>query len=257
MRRAAVAAALCLALIVSAQAERASGGAAILVYHRFGPTAASTTVSDAALDEQLAWLASHVRVASLRGARSLARGRNIRRTSVRRHHSGRRTSFSLYGPVSTHSAAQAAGDAAHLSVGDLQCLLCADLARIDRDGWLRPGRRAVAYVLASEFHQEKAKRSPEDYRSFVDMQLSRSRQVLETHIGRKVDMLAWPFAIRDEELEPAAARAGYVAAFILGNRAARPDSNMLALPRFWISDNDRPRRLAAIDLSQAMSTGCN
>ena len=40
--------------------------AEILVYHRFGPAVAFTTVLDAALDEQLAWLASHVRVAPLR-----------------------------------------------------------------------------------------------------------------------------------------------------------------------------------------------
>ena len=45
-------------------------------------------------------------------------------------------------------------------------------------------------------------------------------------------------------------RAGYVAAFILGNRAARSD-DMLALPRFWISDSDRAGRLSA-----ALSTAC-
>ena len=64
-------------------------------------------------------------------------------------------------------------------------------------------------------------------------------------------MLAWPFAIRDVELEPAAARAGYVAAFILGNRAALPTDDVLTLPRFWISDSDRAGRLSA-----ALSTAC-
>ena len=78
------------------------------------------------------------------------------------------------------------------------------------------------------------------------MQLSRSRQVLEAHIGRPVDMLAWPFAIHDEELESAAAKAGYRVGFLLDNRAARAGTNVLALPRFWISDSDRSVRLAAM-----------
>ena len=60
--------AFCLGFAASrcyaAPSQRA--GAAILVYHRFGPKAASTTVSDVALDIQLAWLARHVRVAPLR-----------------------------------------------------------------------------------------------------------------------------------------------------------------------------------------------
>ncbi len=55
-----------LAVPPSRAAAPMQNGAAILVYHRFGPTAGSTTVSDAALDEQLAWLASHARVAPLR-----------------------------------------------------------------------------------------------------------------------------------------------------------------------------------------------
>jgi hypothetical protein len=78
------------------------------------------------------------------------------------------------------------------------------------------------------------------------MQLLRSKQVLEAHIGQPVDMLAWPFAIHDQELESAAANAGYRAGFLLGNQAVRPGTDILALPRFWISDGDRSARLAAI-----------
>ncbi len=96
------------------------------------------------------------------------------------------------------------------------------------------------------FHQEKAHRSAADYRDFVAMQLARSKQVLEARIGRPVDMLAWPFAIHDDELEAAALRAGYVAGFILGNRPASPATDMLALPRIWVSEGDRTARLAAM-----------
>jgi len=68
LRCVAIILACCLGFAAStcdaAPAPRA--GAAILVSHRFGPKAASTTASDAALDIQLGWLAKNVRVAPLR-----------------------------------------------------------------------------------------------------------------------------------------------------------------------------------------------
>ncbi|MFW1406334.1 polysaccharide deacetylase family protein, partial [Vibrio parahaemolyticus] len=58
------------------------------------------------------------------------------------------------------------------------------------------------------FHIERKRRSPADYRAFVDDQLRRSRQVLEARLKTPVDLLAWPFGIVDSELEAAAQQAG-------------------------------------------------
>jgi hypothetical protein len=59
-------------------------------------------------------------------------------------------------------------------------------------------------------------------------------------------MLAWPFGIHDAELAEAASRAGYVAAFTMERRHARPGADCLALPRYLINDFDRGARFAAI-----------
>jgi peptidoglycan/xylan/chitin deacetylase (PgdA/CDA1 family) len=230
----------------------AQSGAAILVYHRFGPAAASTTVSDAALDEQLAWLASHVRVAPLRaviGALQAGATSAERPCVAITADDGHRSIYTdLYPrirryrlPVTLFIYPSAISNASYaLTWPELSEMASSGLVDIQSHTYWHPN-----------FRQEKARRLPEDYRAFVAMQLSRSKQVIEAHVGRPVDMLAWPFAIRDEELEPAAVRAGYVAAFILGNRAALSSDDMLALPPFWIADSNRAGRLVA-----ALSTAC-
>lgn len=221
-------------------------GAAILVYHRFGPTAGSTMVSDAALDEQLAWLASHVRVAPLRSVVAALHAGNAssgRPCVAITADDGHRSVYTdlyprirRYGlPVTLFIYPSAISNASYaLTWQELTEMVGSGLVDVQSHTYWHPN-----------FHQEKARRTPADYRDFVAMQLTRSKQVLETRIGRPVDMLAWPYAIYDDELEAAASRAGYVAGFILGNRPALPDTDMLALPRIWVSDSDRAARLAA------------
>ncbi|MGA3401653.1 MAG: polysaccharide deacetylase family protein [Acetobacteraceae bacterium] len=222
-------------------------GAAILVYHRFGPVAASTTVSDAALDEQLAWLASHARVAPLRsviGALHAGMSSADRPCVAITADDGHRSVYTdLYPrirryrlPVTLFIYPSAISNASYaLTWAQLQEMTESGLVDVQSHTYWHPN-----------FKQEKARRSPADYRDFVAMQLSRSKQVLEARIGRPVDMLAWPFAIHDDELEAAAARAGYTAGFLLSNQVARPGTDMLALPRVWMSDGDRGARLAAV-----------
>ncbi len=241
--------ALCAALVATPgrAAEQAPNGVAILVYHRFGPTAGATTVSDASLDVQLAWLGSHVRVGPLRSVIETLNGDT--RTSSRpcvalTADDGHRSVYTdlyprirHYGlPVTLFIYPSAISNAPYaLTWSQLAEMAASGLVDIQSHTYWHPN-----------FTQEKARRSPADYRAFVDMQLSQSRQVIETHLGRPVDMLAWPFASHDEELEAAARDAGYTAGFILGNRAALPGSDLLALPRFWISDSDRSAQLAAM-----------
>jgi peptidoglycan/xylan/chitin deacetylase (PgdA/CDA1 family) len=250
----AIAVAICTALgaMPGRAAEQTQYGAAILVYHRFGPTAGPTTVSDSALDEQLAWLVSHARVAPLR---SVSAALHADPSSAERPciaitaDDGHRSVYTeLYPrirryrlPVTLFIYPSAISNAPYaLTWAELREMAASGLVDVQSHTYWHPN-----------FEQEKARRSPADYRDFVAMQLSRSKQVIEAQIGRPVDMLAWPFAIHDDELEAAAAQAGYVAGFILGNRIALHGADMLALPRFWMSDSDRGARLAAM-----LATAC-
>ena len=85
------------------------------------------------------------------------------------------------------------------------------------------------------FRQEKRRLRPGEYDKFVRMQLVKSRQVLETKLGGKVDLLAWPFGIFDDELISKAAEAGYVGGFTLEGRHVTPRDPVMALPRYLIT----------------------
>ncbi len=237
------------AVLICSSAEAAGNAqpsAAILVYHRFGPTAASTTVSDRALDVQLAWLASHANVGTLR---SVVGGlRNASAVSGRAcvaitADDGHRSVYTdlfprirRYGfPVTLFIYPSAISNASYaLTWQQLGEMAASGMVDVQSHTYWHPN-----------FHREKAHRTPDDYERFVAMQLSRSKQVIESHIDRPVDMLAWPYGIVDADLETAARKAGYVFAFTLGNRTAFADTDPLALPRLWISDSDRGARFAA------------
>ena len=96
------------------------------------------------------------------------------------------------------------------------------------------------------FMREKRRLSPAAYRRFVDMQLTKSKQILETRLAKPVNLLAWPFGRYDAELEERARKAGYLAAFTLERRSARSDDNPMALPRYLITDAVSERAFNAI-----------
>lgn len=226
---------------------RGQEGAAILVYHRFGPTSGSTTVSDVALDRQLSWLTSHARVGSLHAVvAALENGdRSAGRPCVAiTADDGHRSVFTdLYPrlrryhlPATLFIYPSAISNASYaLTWPELAQMAGSGLIDVQSHTYWHPN-----------FRQEKARRPPADYAAFVRMQLVRSREVIAARLGRPVDLLAWPFAIHDGELEAAAAAAGYTAAFVLGNRPALPGTDRFALPRIWMTDQDQGARLAAI-----------
>lgn len=96
------------------------------------------------------------------------------------------------------------------------------------------------------FRTERRHRSPADYQRFVNDQLRRSKSVLESRLGRTVDLLAWPYGIVDGDLEAAARRAGYVAAFAYDGGVAAVGTDIYAMPRIPVTDQDRAGAFAAL-----------
>jgi peptidoglycan/xylan/chitin deacetylase (PgdA/CDA1 family) len=89
------------------------------------------------------------------------------------------------------------------------------------------------------FKKDRRRLSPSAYRESVDMQLRKSKEKLEKELGTKVDMLAWPFGIHDEDLEKEAATDGYLATFTMVRRHSGISDDVMALPRYLMTDRDR------------------
>jgi peptidoglycan/xylan/chitin deacetylase (PgdA/CDA1 family) len=96
------------------------------------------------------------------------------------------------------------------------------------------------------FRIEKQRRSPADYRRFVREQLVKSKGRLEHKLGGKVDMLAWPFGIYDDELIGLARECGYLAGFSIVRRPATSRDNVMALPRYLMTEADQGRAFERI-----------
>jgi peptidoglycan/xylan/chitin deacetylase (PgdA/CDA1 family) len=101
------------------------------------------------------------------------------------------------------------------------------------------------------FKQEKKKLSPAAYQKLVEMQLQKSKAVLEKRLGTLVDLLAWPFGIYDDFLEAEARKTGYVAAFSIDRRQASNSEKVMALPRYLMANGDGTKGFAAIITGRA------
>jgi len=88
------------------------------------------------------------------------------------------------------------------------------------------------------FRNEKKRLKPPEYENFVAMQLKKSKEKLEREFNVKVDMLAWPFGIYDEELVNKAIGTGYVAALSMDRRHTSISDNIMTLPRYLIGNTD-------------------
>lgn len=87
------------------------------------------------------------------------------------------------------------------------------------------------------FKKEKKRLRPSEYEEFVEMQLRRSKDKLEEELGVKVDMVAWPFGIYDDELIAKAREAGYVAAFTMERHHTSTSDSIMALPRYRMTNS--------------------
>lgn len=88
------------------------------------------------------------------------------------------------------------------------------------------------------FKTERRRLSPEAYRRFVQDQLRRSKAVLEQKFGSAVNVLSWPFGIYDADLIQAAKMAGYTAAVTIERRPVTAADNVMALPRYIVTNDD-------------------
>jgi len=105
------------------------------------------------------------------------------------------------------------------------------------------------------FKKDKKKMKPEVFQKELHKQLVVSKAVLEKRFGTKVDVLAWPFGIYDEELEREAAKAGYVMAFSIDRRNASKSEKMMAQPRYLMVNADNLKRFEAIVTGHAQEKG--
>jgi peptidoglycan/xylan/chitin deacetylase (PgdA/CDA1 family) len=96
------------------------------------------------------------------------------------------------------------------------------------------------------FKKEKERLNPVDYEKLLEMQLKKSKAKLDVELGTHVDMLAWPFGIYDGVLTKKASEAGYVAGFSIERRHVIPTDNVMALPRYLMSDGDREKAFGRI-----------
>lgn len=97
-----------------------------------------------------------------------------------------------------------------------------------------------------DFRKEKRRLSAAGYEALVTMQLTQSRRKLINELGGEVDLLAWPFGIHDPWLMQKARETGYLAAFTIEPRAVTTGENLMALPRFLLTDATGVRGVAAI-----------
>ncbi len=96
------------------------------------------------------------------------------------------------------------------------------------------------------FNVERKRLTPAAYEKFAQDQFLKSKAVLEQRLGGKVDLLAWPFGIRDEQLDQWAQAAGYVSAFTIERRPVMRSDKIMALPRFIVTDLDRGNRFVSL-----------
>ena len=89
------------------------------------------------------------------------------------------------------------------------------------------------------FKKERARLNSEAYEKFVDMQIRKSKAKLEKEFDTKIDMLAWPFGINDDFLIKKAAEAGYTSTFTIEGHSAEASDHVMKLPRYLLSNASR------------------
>lgn len=215
----------------------------ILLYHRFGPTVADAmTVRTVDFAAQLEYLqANAYHVVPLREVVAYARGeaKPPTRAIAITADDGHKTVFTemlalverYRVPVTLFVYPSAVSNASYaLTWEQLRRLKETGLFDIQSHTYWHPN-----------FKVERRRLSAADYEALVRMQLSKSRRVIDARLGIRVDMIAWPFGIYDDELVRMARDEGYVAGFTMVRKSVVRGDNVMTLPRYLMTDEMRGR----------------
>lgn len=221
----------------------------ILVYHRFGPVVNDRmTVTTAVFEQQLEWLGTHgyhvvplrALVEGLQDQSARSNPSTVAITADDGHRSIFTEMFPLIQrfkiPVTLFIYPSAISNASYALTWD-------QLREMARSGFVDVQSHTYWHP---NFKTEAERLDHDAYEKFVAMQLTRSKDSIAAHLGVTVDMLAWPFGIHDSDLEDAARRAGYIAGFTLERRHVQGNDDLLALPRYLVTDLDRGPRFGSI-----------
>ena len=224
-------------------------GVPILVYHRFGPAAAdSMTVTTTVFESQLKYLKENgYTVIPLRqlvdyhlGKRQALPPRSLVITVDDGHQSVYTDMLPLlrkyHLPITLFLYPSAISNASYaMTWNQLREIKTMGLVDLQSHTYWHPN-----------FKKDKERLKPGDYENFVGMQFKKSKEKLEKELDMKVDMLAWPFGIYDDELIHKAVKAGYVAAFTIKRNHTNGSNNVMALPRYLMTNGDREKAFGRI-----------
>ena len=227
--------ALCLALLVQ---QAAAQSAVILCYHRFGPTAAdSMTVRTALFAQQVARLrAEGYQFLPLRAVLDgLYRGAPLPDKAIALTiDDGHLSVYTELRPILQREQLPATLFIYPSAISNARYAMSWEQLR---EMQALPGVEIQSHTYwHPNFRIEKKRLAPAAYDAFVGKQLNQSRSALGKRLGATPDMLAWPFGLRDEALDHAAAAAGYQYAFTIDGRHARTGDNPYAIPRYLVAE---------------------
>ncbi len=221
----------------------------ILLYHRFGPVAAdSMTVTTTLFESHLKYLRDNgYQVIPLRelvdyylGKGGTLPPRSVVITVDDGHISVYRDMFPLvrqyHSPATLFIYPSAISNAPYaMTWGQLRELKETGMFDLQSHTFWHPN-----------FKKDRKKLTPAEYEILVNTQLRKSKEKLEKELSVKVDMLAWPFGIYDDDLIDRAKQAGYVATYTMERHPASSLDKVMALPRYLMTNGDNERILTTI-----------
>ena len=229
--------------------EGSRPGIPIVLYHRFGPSAAdSMTVTTAVFESQMKYLTENdCTVIPLRqlvdyhlGKRQTIPPRSLVITADDGHQSVYTNMFPLLKkyrlPATLFLYPSVISNASYAMTWDqLREMKTSGLVDFQSHTFWHPN-----------FRKDRERLEPLEYENFVKMQFKKSKERLEKELDIRVDMLAWPFGIYDDELIHKAIETGYVAAFTMERHHSNISDNVMSLPRYLITNGSREKAFGRI-----------
>ena len=221
----------------------------ILVYHRFGPTVAdSMTVRTSVFQSQLDFMRKNgytvIPLRTLVEHRLSGAPAPPDKSVIITVDDGHRTVYTeLFPlikkyriPITLFIYPSAISNASYAMTWDeLREILASGLVEVHSHTYWHPN-----------FFKEKKKLSAADYQKLLTSQLRNSRLTLKKRLGNKVEWLAWPFGLYNQELMTSAKENGYSIALSIERRHASDADNVYALPRYLMEDRDQGTTFAQL-----------